>query len=122
MLKVLRPPYGAVSDRVQRVAASLGYHTILLWDTSIGDTSRRSGERTMQQRALEGTAGSVVLMHCGSRQTVDLLPGIIDDYLARGYRFVTVPELLGIPWQAPHPLPPLPPLASMPQPTVAPIP
>ena len=57
----------------------------------------------MRRRALAGTPGSVNPMHCGARDTVDLLPGIIDDYLARGYRFVTVPELLGIPWTAPEP-------------------
>jgi peptidoglycan/xylan/chitin deacetylase (PgdA/CDA1 family) len=105
MIKVLRPPFGARDPRVDRVAASLGYHHVLLWDTRIGDSSRRSSERTMLRAALRGRPGSVVLMHCGNPRTVRLLPKVIAGYQARGFRFVTVPELLGIPWQAAAPLP-----------------
>jgi peptidoglycan/xylan/chitin deacetylase (PgdA/CDA1 family) len=33
----LRPPYGAHTDRVDRVAADLGHPTIALWDGTLGD-------------------------------------------------------------------------------------
>lgn len=122
-IKVLRPPFGARSSRVDRIAASLGYRHILLWDTSMGDSSRRSSERTMLRAALKGRAGSVVLMHCGNPRTVRLLPRVIAGYQERGFRFVTVPELLGIAWEAPDPLPtppPSPPSTSSPRPVVEP--
>ena len=41
-----------------------------------------------------GTNGSIVLMHAGPLNTPKALPGIIANYRARGFTFVTVPELL----------------------------
>src|SRR5262249_41636512 len=79
LIKVLRPPFGALSPRGERIAGALGYEHILLWDTSIGDSSPRSGDATMLRSATRGTAGSVILMHCGNRRTVALLPTVIAD-------------------------------------------
>jgi peptidoglycan/xylan/chitin deacetylase (PgdA/CDA1 family) len=34
-------------------------------------------------------------MHCNRAVSQQLLPGIIEGYRARGFRFVTIPQLLG---------------------------
>jgi hypothetical protein len=54
----------------------------------------------MRWAAEQGTNGSVVLMHCGPNVTPYLLPDVIASYRARGFRFVTVAQLLGVPWSA----------------------
>ncbi|MFH0751483.1 MAG: hypothetical protein V2B17_06575, partial [Chloroflexota bacterium] len=41
--------------------------------------------------------GSIVLLHAGPAVTPRALPAIIARYRARGFQFVTVPELLGAP-------------------------
>jgi hypothetical protein len=56
--------------------------------------------------ASKGQNGSVILGHCGSAIDVAALPGVIAAYRARGFTFVTVPELLGMPGAAPMHFPP----------------
>jgi peptidoglycan/xylan/chitin deacetylase (PgdA/CDA1 family) len=102
MLRVLRPPYGARDERLARVAGELGYPTLLLWDTESRDTSRRASSSTIYKRAIAGRNGSVVLLHAGPDVTPTILREIIASYRARGFRFVTVAELLG-PKRAPWP-------------------
>jgi peptidoglycan/xylan/chitin deacetylase (PgdA/CDA1 family) len=42
--------------------------------------------------------GSIVLMHDGAN-VVEALPEIINGLRARGFRLVSLDELLGLPWQ-----------------------
>jgi peptidoglycan/xylan/chitin deacetylase (PgdA/CDA1 family) len=94
-IRVLRPPGGVWDARVQRIAQGLGYDLLLLWDVSAADTAPNSRPEGMLQRALQGGPGSVLLMHCNRAVSQQLLPGIIEGYRARGFRFVTIPQLLG---------------------------
>ena len=96
MIRVMRPPYGSYNKRTLRQAARAGFPTVLLWDTTASDTSRRASERSMIKAALSGRSGSVVVLHCGPKATPRILRRIIEGYRARGFRFVTVPALLGI--------------------------
>lgn len=54
----------------------------------------------MLAAAERGTNGSVVLLHCGPNATPYLLPDLIAFYRRRGFRFVTVPKLLGLAWSS----------------------
>ncbi|MFO1538942.1 MAG: polysaccharide deacetylase family protein [Chloroflexota bacterium] len=90
-----RPPGGAWSDTVRRVAASFGYRRILLWDVTNADTSLNGTARGMLRRAMAGGPGSVLLMHCNRPISAEILPQIIDGYRARGFTFVTTTELFG---------------------------
>ena len=95
MIRVLRPPYGAYNATVLREAAAAGFSRVLNWDTSDADTALHSSAASMTRAALRGTNGSVVLMHCGPNVTPTILGAVIAGYRARGFRFVTVPTLLG---------------------------
>jgi peptidoglycan/xylan/chitin deacetylase (PgdA/CDA1 family) len=55
--------------------------------------------------ASRGENGSVVLGHCGSPIDVAALPAVIDACRARGFAFVTVPQLLNLPGAAPMAFP-----------------
>jgi Polysaccharide deacetylase len=96
MIRVMRPPYGAYDKRTLRLSAKAGFPTLLLWDVTALDTSRRASKRAMIKAALSGKNGSVVVLHCGPKETPQILPKIIHGYRVRGFRFVTVPVLLGI--------------------------
>jgi len=96
MIPVFRPPYGyhdAVSDAA---AAAAGFPTIVLWDVTGGDTNRHAGDATVLANASAGRPGSIVLLHAGPSVTPRILPALIAGYRARGFTFVTVPDLLGI--------------------------
>ena len=94
MIKVFRPPYGAYNRTVLQVAYRLGYKTALLWDTTDADTSSGVSDRAHLRAAMRGTNGSVLLMHCGPSVTPRILPDIVRGYRQRGFKFVTVPQLL----------------------------
>lgn len=95
MLKLLRPPYGAYDSRVQRIARSLGYRRIVLWDHDTLDWMSSVTVSGVIARATAGGNGSIVLMHCGPQVTVRALPAIIRSYQQRGYRLVGLGRLLG---------------------------
>lgn len=94
---VLRPPYGAYDRAVVRTARSLGLATIL-WDVDPRDWTL-PGTDAIQARVLaQVRPGSIVLSHDGGGprgETLAAYPRIIATLRKRGYRFVTVPQLLG---------------------------
>jgi peptidoglycan/xylan/chitin deacetylase (PgdA/CDA1 family) len=95
---VFRPPYGSYDATVVSVARSLGLDTVT-WDVDPADYTL-PGSGAIEQRVLSQTQrGSVILSHDGGGprlQTLDAYPRIIAALRARGYRFVTVPQLLGL--------------------------
>lgn len=99
MLDVFRPPYGEYDGTTLAAAAVAGFPTVLTWDTSDRDTSPKDTIAVMLAAAEHGQNGSVVLMHCGPNETPYVVPDLIAFYLRHGFRFVTVPELLGIAWK-----------------------
>ncbi len=94
---VFRPPYGDYDGAVLRTAASLGLATIM-WEVDPSDYAL-PGTPAIRRRVLaQVRPGSIVLSHDGGGprgQTLAAYPDIIRALRARGYRFVTVPELLG---------------------------
>ncbi|MHB8459144.1 MAG: polysaccharide deacetylase family protein [Candidatus Limnocylindrales bacterium] len=97
MLAVFRPPYGAYDSALLALAARTGFPTVLMWDTSAADTSRWATPEQLVAAALRGRAGSVLLAHGGPALTPLILPAVIARYRDLGFRFVSVPELLGLP-------------------------
>lgn len=87
-----RPPYGSCDPAVVRAAGAAGYRRLVLWDVDSRDW-RRPPRRTLVANATAGRPGSIVLLHT-LPGTAEALPSIIRWYAARGYRFVTVPQLL----------------------------
>jgi peptidoglycan/xylan/chitin deacetylase (PgdA/CDA1 family) len=94
---MFRPPYGARNRTTDRLAAAAGFPYVVMWDVAGGDTASRPSVAEVVRSAVAGRAGSIVLLHAGPRVTPRALPAIIARYRERGFRFVTVPELLGLP-------------------------
>ena len=94
---VFRPPYGATDASVQRTARSLGLATVL-WNVDPSDYTLPS-VGAIKQRVLAGVRpGSIIISHDGGGprgQTLAAYPSIIAALRRRGYRIVTIPELLG---------------------------
>lgn len=91
-----RPPYGLMDGQVATDARREGMSTAL-WDVDTNDW-QRPGSAAIYQRATAVDSGSIVLMHDGGgprEQTVEALPRVIDELRSRGFRLVTVTELMG---------------------------
>jgi len=92
--RLIRPPYGAINERVNSVLGAQGAPEIL-WSVDTLDWLHRNPD-SVYTRALKGVRpGSIVLMHDIHPTTVDAVPRIIDALRAEGYTLVTVSQLYG---------------------------
>ncbi|MGE4427645.1 MAG: polysaccharide deacetylase family protein [Solirubrobacteraceae bacterium] len=92
---VFRPPGGATSGALDAEVRSAGMHDVL-WSIDTNDW-QGPGAATIASRALAAGRGGIVLMHDGGgprEPGLAALPTIIRGLRARGYRLVTVPDLL----------------------------
>ena len=95
-MKVMRPPYGALSEPQRRWSnANFGYRTIL-WDVDPLDWTFRDASRVEAEILGRAKSGSIVLSHDIHKSTVDAMPSTIDALSAKGFKFVTVSELLAL--------------------------
>jgi peptidoglycan/xylan/chitin deacetylase (PgdA/CDA1 family) len=93
-----RPPYGAVSPSLVKLARSLGLLTIM-WNVDPRDWSMPGVDAIYANVVSNAAPGAIVLQHFGGGprgQTLAALPKEIATLRRRGYRFVTVAEMLGL--------------------------
>ncbi len=99
--RFFRPPYVEADDRVIRIAAELGLTTVTD-DLASGDPDPHA-TRERLDAWVESTAknGSIIVMHINGRgwHTAEALPDLITALSAKGFTFVTLSELLGLPPQ-----------------------
>src|SRR5438132_6874176 len=91
---LLRPPYGSITEREKRwIHDEFGYE-IILWDVDPLDW-KRPGPAVVRSRILKETRpGSIVLSHDIHPGTIEAMPSTFDELEAKGFKFVTVSELL----------------------------
>src|SRR6476646_3056499 len=101
---LLRPPYGSITARQKKwLSQEFGYK-IVLWDVDPLDW-RRPGARVVCNRIVKNTrAGSIVLAHDIHPGTIEAMPCVLNQLEAKGFKFVTVSELIAME----TPLPPKP--------------
>ncbi len=92
----MRPPYGGITNRhANWIYKEFGYKTIL-WSVDPKDWKDRNA-RLVSQRLISGAhPGGILLAHDIHASTVAAMPTTIDALLAKGFRFVTVSELLAM--------------------------
>ena len=97
---LFRPPGGYLNNGLAAYAKSQNY-AVVMWSQTSADTDPRAKYQVFVKNVLrDAKPGGIVLMHDGGgdrRRTVEALPQIISGLKAKGYRFVTVPELLNVP-------------------------
>jgi peptidoglycan/xylan/chitin deacetylase (PgdA/CDA1 family) len=94
--KLMRPPYGELTKR-QRILVNheFGYK-VILWDVDPLDW-KRPGSDVVAQRIIAGARpGSIILSHDIHPPTIAAMPQVFDALLAKGFKFVTVSELLAM--------------------------
>jgi peptidoglycan-N-acetylglucosamine deacetylase len=90
----MRPPHGDVDARVERIAASMGYRTVL-WTRSLHDTERTTTVEGAYHAAIDGLKpGEIIAAHWDGYVTYEALLRIIPELRRRGFEFVTVSGLL----------------------------
>jgi peptidoglycan/xylan/chitin deacetylase (PgdA/CDA1 family) len=94
--KMFRPPYGAFTQRQRNWANSVYGYRIILWDVDPLDWKIRNASHVESEILKQTVSGSIILSHDIHKSTVDAMPATLDALLAKGYKFVTVSELLAM--------------------------
>jgi peptidoglycan/xylan/chitin deacetylase (PgdA/CDA1 family) len=94
--QLIRPPYGAINTRIKQLMFSeFGYSTIM-WSVDPQDW-RRPGVSVVTSRLVNGAhPGAIMLAHDIHPPTIQAMPAMFDQLLAKGYQFVTVSQLLNM--------------------------
>jgi cellulose synthase/poly-beta-1,6-N-acetylglucosamine synthase-like glycosyltransferase/peptidoglycan/xylan/chitin deacetylase (PgdA/CDA1 family) len=113
--RLVRPPYSATADAIDarqerelaRVAGSR--YLVVLTDIDSKDWMQRGAASIVRAATPKGRYGGVIMFHDGGgdrHETVTALQQLIPKLKQRGFQFVTVSQLAGLPASATHPLAP----------------
>src|ERR1051326_3467506 len=102
---LFRPPYGSVTPHQKHIIYDeLGYE-IILWEVDPLDW-KNPGPDVVSSRILKEThPGSIILAHDIHAQTIQAMPQTLTELQAKGFKFVTVSELLKLETPIPPPTP-----------------
>lgn len=95
---VFRPPYGALNNPGKELISSLGYN-IVNWSVDTRDWAGTPSDQMMKYVKQQLKPGGIILMHNSGnvnslKNTVEILPTIIEWAKEQGYEFTTVSEVL----------------------------
>lgn len=88
---IIRPPYGSVDKRVKQEINM----PIILWSVDPEDWKNKNSDMIIGHILTKAKNGDIVLQHDLYEWTAKSVGPIIDDFIAKGYKFVTVSQLLG---------------------------
>ncbi|MGM0897891.1 MAG: LysM peptidoglycan-binding domain-containing protein [Bacillota bacterium] len=96
---IFRAPFGAYNANVLKGVGDAGYTHTIQWNIDTIDWRGLSSTVITDKVVNNIVPGSIVLMHtgAGASGTPGALPGMISKLKAKGYKFVTVSELLKLP-------------------------
>ena len=91
---LMRPPYGATSVGLnKRLNEQFGLK-VILWSVDPLDWKYRNSDRVYSSIIQNTRPGAIILAHDIHATTVAAMPATLDALLAKGYKFVTVSELI----------------------------
>ena len=94
--KLFRPPEGAYSGDVVKIAAGMGKNTVI-WTVDTMDWAKSPRDSIVENVKANVTSGSIVLFHDFTHKdthTAEALEILLPYLKAQGYEFVTVSELI----------------------------
>lgn len=94
--RTMRPPYGALNQNQRAMIYNEFGTPTILWSVDPQDW-RRPGVSVVTSRIISGTNnGAIILAHDLHSTTIDAMPGTLDGLLRKGFKFVTVSQLLAM--------------------------
>ncbi len=97
----MRPPFGAVNQRVRQVARSEFDYTTIMWSVDPQDWRYRNAERVTAQLLAGAAPGAIMLCHDIHASTIDAMPATLDGLMKKGFELATVSELMRRPSRPP---------------------
>ena len=97
--RFFRPPGGHYNATVRDAVAPLGYFPVF-WTVNGGAFTRLAPTEAAQAISKRTEDGGILLLHNGADNTLPLLPYLLEDLSRRGFRYVTVTDILRSPTDA----------------------
>ncbi len=96
---IFRAPFGASNSASLKAVGDAGYTHTIQWNIDTVDWKGVSSTQITNKVLNNIVPGSIVLMHtgAGASGTPGALPNMISKLKAKGYKFVTVSEILNLP-------------------------
>jgi peptidoglycan/xylan/chitin deacetylase (PgdA/CDA1 family) len=95
-MRSMRPPYGATNLRLNQMwFKEFGYPT-MMWSVDPLDWKNRNSATVTSRIVNSVHKGAIILAHDIHGTTVNAMPSTFDQILAKGYRFLTVGQLLNL--------------------------
>ncbi|MFG1427101.1 polysaccharide deacetylase family protein [Roseixanthobacter glucoisosaccharinicivorans] len=92
----LRPPYGAMTPALQQHLVQKYGITMIFWSVDPLDWKIRDAQSIYDQVMKQVRPGAIILAHDIHATTVAAMPRVLDALIAKGYKFVTVSELIAM--------------------------
>ncbi len=92
-----RAPFGARSSRVLVAAAEEGFDPNVMWSLDSSDWVDNISPAVVEGKLLSAGPGDIIVNHCNSWQTPQILPEVLDRFKEIGYEVVPVSKLLELP-------------------------
>jgi peptidoglycan/xylan/chitin deacetylase (PgdA/CDA1 family) len=89
-----RAPFGSRDTRILALVRDAGWPYHVFWTADSGDWLDIPPTEVRSRVGSAAANGAIIVQHCGSAQTAQVLGEIIADLQGRGFRLVTVSELL----------------------------
>jgi peptidoglycan/xylan/chitin deacetylase (PgdA/CDA1 family) len=93
---LMRPPYGATNISLNRRLAEQFGLKVILWSVDPLDWKYRNSNRVYNHIVQNTKPGAIIIAHDIHATTVAAMPETLDALSAKGYKFVTVSELLSM--------------------------
>lgn len=91
-MRYFRPPGGRTDLRILDLASAIQYREVL-WTILPSDHLHPPGQKIQQHVLTQAQPGSVILLHSGVGNTLEVLPQMIAELKREGYSFVTIDQL-----------------------------
>lgn len=92
----MRPPYGATNASLNKRLTEEFNMPVILWTVDPLDWKYRNADRVSNQIIENTRSGAIVLAHDIHPSTIAAMPKTLDALTAKGFKFVTVSELLAM--------------------------
>ncbi|MES2923325.1 MAG: polysaccharide deacetylase family protein [Verrucomicrobiota bacterium] len=99
--RTMRPPYGGLLQRQREIVHSEFGYPVIMWSVDPLDWKNRNSSVITSRILADASSGGIVLAHDLHATTVDAMPATLDGLLRRGFKFVTVSQLLAMKTDAP---------------------
>ncbi len=98
--KVMRPPYGSVNDELVGMVYNRYGTPAILWDVDTNDWRKPGHEAIVRSAVGQAKPGSIILLHDIHPSTVAAVEDVVTGLQARGFKLVTVSQLIALGRQA----------------------